>query len=87
METGKLSSGAVETLAAGHRQFLSFLENRVESREVAEDILQAAFVRTLERGADIGNTENVVAWFYRVLRNAVVDHYRRRASSEGAVNA
>jgi RNA polymerase sigma-70 factor, ECF subfamily len=87
VETGKLSSEAVATLVAGHRQFLSFLENRVESREVAEDILQAAFVRSLERGADIGNTENVVAWFYRVLRNAVVDHYRHRASSERAVNA
>ena len=87
MESGKLSSEAVAKLVAGHRQFLSFLESRVESREVAEDILQAAFVRSLERGADLENEESVVAWFYRVLRNAVVDHYRRRASGERAINA
>jgi hypothetical protein len=28
-----------------------------------------------------------VAWFYRVLRNAVVDHYRRGGASEGALAA
>jgi len=26
-----------------------------------------------------------VAWFYRVLRNAVIDHYRHRASTERAL--
>jgi RNA polymerase sigma-70 factor (ECF subfamily) len=66
------------------RQFLSFLEKRVESRAVAEDILQSAFVRGLERGGEIRDEESVVAWFYRVLRNAVIDHYRRWSSTERA---
>ena len=37
-------------LVANHQRFLTFLERRVGSRERAEDILQAAFVRTLEHG-------------------------------------
>lgn len=81
-----LSPQAIEQLVDGHREFLGFLEKRVESRAAAEDILQAAFVRGLESSADL-DEEKVVAWFYRVLRNAVIDHYRHRASSTRAVQA
>lgn len=64
-----------------HREkFLGFLQRRVESREVAEDILQNAFVRGLEKGGELREEESAVAWFYRLLRNAVIDHYRHRAS-------
>ena len=81
-----LSPEAVAQLVGGHREFLAFLERRVESRAVAEDILQAAFVRGLERGADVQD-EKVVAWFYRVLRNSVIDHYRHRSTSARAMEA
>jgi RNA polymerase sigma factor (sigma-70 family) len=65
------------------RQFLRFLERRVENRAVAEDILQTAYMRALEAGGQLRENESAVAWFYRILRNAVIDHYRRRAT-EGA---
>ena len=84
-ESQSLSPAAVQRLVDSHRQFLAFLQPRVESREVAEDILQSAFVRGLERGAEVRDEENIVAWFYRVLRNAVIDHYRHRASTERAL--
>ncbi len=79
-----MDAASIQKLVDGHRQFLAFLERRVESRAVAEDILQTAFVRTLEHGSEIRDEETVVAWFYRVLRNAVIDHYRSRASAERA---
>lgn len=81
-----LSPEAIAQLVKGHREFLAFLERRVESRAVAEDILQAAFTRGLERGGDVQD-EKVVAWFYRVLRNAVIDHYRQRSSTARAMEA
>jgi RNA polymerase sigma-70 factor, ECF subfamily len=81
-----LSPEALAQLVAGHREFLAFLERRVESRAAAEDILQAAFARGLERGGSVPD-EKVVAWFYRVLRNSVIDHYRHRASSARAMEA
>lgn len=77
----------MQKLVDGHREFLAFLEKRVESRTVAEDILQNAFVRSLERGGEIRDEETVVAWFYRVLRNAVIDHYRHRAAGARAIEA
>lgn len=67
----------VSRLVANHREFLRFLESRVRDRAVAEDILQAAFVRALERGGALREDESAVAWFYRLLRNALVDHWRR----------
>ena len=81
-----LSPEAVAQLVEGHREFLSFLERRVESRAAAEDILQTAFVRGLERGAGVPD-EKVVAWFYRIMRNAVIDHYRQRSTSARAMEA
>jgi len=42
-----LSPEAIAQLVEAHREFLSFLDRRVESRAVAEDILQAAFARGL----------------------------------------
>ena len=81
-----LSPEAVAQLVGGHRQFLAFLERRVESRAAAEDILQAAFARGLESGAGVQD-EKVVAWFYRVLRNSVIDHYRQRSASARAMEA
>lgn len=72
------SAKALERLLARRDDFLRFLEKRVESRSVAEDILQSAFVRGMEKSPDLRDGESVVAWFYRVLRNAVIDHYRSR---------
>lgn len=81
-----LSPEAIALLVRGHRDFLAFLERRVESRATAEDILQTAFVRGLERGAGVAD-EKVVAWFYRILRNAVIDYYRYRSTSARAMES
>lgn len=70
----------VKTLVLNHRRFLGFLEKRLGDRAVAEDILQAAFARSLERMPDTLSSKTVIAWFFHVLRNALVDHYRRAAS-------
>jgi RNA polymerase sigma factor (sigma-70 family) len=69
----------VRALVDSHRHFLVFLERRVGNRAVAEELLQAAFVRTLEKGDALRDGERAVAWFYRLLRNALADHYRRQA--------
>lgn len=72
-----VSDAVVERLVRGHRDFLAFLESRVRDRATAEDLLQAAWVKAVERGGAIRDEESAVAWFYRVLRNALTDHWRR----------
>jgi RNA polymerase sigma-70 factor (ECF subfamily) len=84
-EADRESSGPapdkVAVLVANHRQFLAFLEKRVGGRALAEDILQDAFVRGMAKLDTLRADESAVAWFYRLLRNAVVDHHRRRGAS------
>lgn len=75
-----LSPDVVKVLVQHHREFLGFLERRVESRAVAEDILQEAFVRGINRADELRSEHSVVAWFYQVLRHAVIDYYRRQGA-------
>ena len=67
-------------LVANHREFLAFVAKRVGNRATAEEILQDTFVRSLDNLDSV--RETAVGWFYRVLRNAIIDHQRRRASAE-----
>jgi RNA polymerase sigma-70 factor (ECF subfamily) len=52
----------------------------VHDRVLAEEIVQDALVRNLDKLGEI--RESAVGWFYRVLRNAIVDHARRRAAND-----
>jgi RNA polymerase sigma factor (sigma-70 family) len=70
----------LRVLLGNHARFLGFLERRVGSRDEAEDILQEAFVRSLGRTDSLRSAESATAWFYRVLRNALIDHHRREGS-------
>jgi RNA polymerase sigma-70 factor (ECF subfamily) len=79
--------GLVERLADNHREFLAFLEKRLSSRAEAEDVLQDAFVRSVEKEHQLREGESATAWFYRTLRNAVIDRYRRRGSRDRALLA
>ena len=73
---------ALETILEQRRDFLAFVRRRVPDPALAEDILQSAYLRALE--AETPNAEiSAVAWFYRVLRNAIIDHYRHQASAAG----
>jgi len=92
-ETNPIAGGAgtspaqpvVDSLVDQRRQFLRFLERRVNSPAVAEDILQNAYLRALERSGDLRQHESSTAWFYRILRNAVIDFYRHRGVEDRAL--
>jgi RNA polymerase sigma-70 factor (ECF subfamily) len=73
------------TLVANHREFLAFVQKRVRDRATAEEILQDAFVRSIDKLDAVRDT--AVGWFYRVLRNAIVDHHRRAAAAQRRADA
>ena len=68
------------TLVANHRDFLAFVQKRVGNAALAEEILQDAFVRSIDKFDSVRDT--AIGWFYRVLRNAIIDHHRRNAAAE-----
>jgi RNA polymerase sigma-70 factor (ECF subfamily) len=79
------SPSSVEQLVANHRKFREFVASRVANPSDAEEILQAAYVRGVEKAEGIRDDESVVAWFYRLLRNAIIDHYRHRDAERRAL--
>lgn len=79
---GALTPEAERVLLEHRGRFLRTLERRTRSRELAEEVLQAAYARALERGTPAVGDEGLVAWFQTVLRNAWLDQVRR-AEVEG----
>jgi RNA polymerase sigma factor (sigma-70 family) len=75
----------VNVLVENHRELLAFLERRTGDRALAEDILQDAFVRSIDKVGALRDDAAIVPWFYRMLRNAIVDHQRRRGTASKAL--
>lgn len=69
---------ASRTLSRAPRRFLSFIVPRVDSRFIAEDILQSAYVKAMQHEQELRSEESTAAWFYRILRNAITDNFRRQ---------
>lgn len=83
----ELSEQVVAQLIANQQAFLRFLTGKLGDRALAEDVLQEAYVRGLAKAGTIRDGDSATAWFYRVLRNAVIDHARRRASTNRRLEA
>ncbi len=82
-----MAAGALAALVDNRARFLAFLERRVGSRDVAEEILQQAYVRGMDRGGGLRDGESATAWFYRLLRNVLTDHWRRCDAERRALAA
>jgi RNA polymerase sigma factor (sigma-70 family) len=81
----QMAASSFNTLLEHRNQFLGFVQRRVQDAATAEDILQAAYIRALQHEGELQDRESVVGWFYRVLRNAVIDLYRHRSSESKAL--
>ena len=87
MDAVNQDSPNVAALLENHRAFRRYLERRVGDRALAEDILQDAFVKVVARPGQAPADEAIVPWFYRMLRNAAIDQFRRRGAAGRAHEA
>lgn len=67
-------------LNAQRGAFKAFLAARVGGTAEAEDILQNGLLKVVQRADELQDDIKLTAWFYQVLRNAIVDHYRSRGA-------
>ncbi len=81
----KPESAVMEILLHDRRKYLNFLSARLGNRELAEEILQNVVIKVLQSGSALRSQSSAEAWLYRVLRNALVDHYRRHAAASRRV--
>lgn len=74
-------------LLSRESDFRSFLRRRVADDALAEDLLQQSFMRAVQQEHQVEQPEQVVAWFYRILRNATIDYYRARVADDRKIEA
>jgi RNA polymerase sigma-70 factor (ECF subfamily) len=72
----------VEELVVLKGEFLRFVRARTPSDAEAEELLQAAYLKATEKIETVREDESTVAWFYRLLRNALADMGRERRRAE-----
>ncbi|MFT3783203.1 MAG: sigma-70 family RNA polymerase sigma factor [Nibricoccus sp.] len=74
---------SLEPILAQREKFKTFLAARLHgSHADAEDLLQNSLAKALEKAPALRDSEKLVAWFYQILRNAVVDHVRSRRATQ-----
>ena len=69
------------TLNDQRAAFKAFLVARVGSEAEAEDILQNGLLKAFRRAGDLHDDTKLTAWFYQLLRHAVVDYYRAHGAA------
>jgi RNA polymerase sigma factor (sigma-70 family) len=76
----------LQRLLAEQSAFRAFLRKRLSDDALVEDLLQQSLVKAVERGHELNNHDSAVSWFYRILRNALVDYYRSHAADRRKVD-
>lgn len=81
-------AAVADALLAQRRQFKAFLTMRLGGDEAAaEDLLQNSLAKAIQRADDLDDVTNLTAWFYQLLRHAIVDHVRARRAAEARESA
>lgn len=64
-----------------HSKLRRFFLKRVSDEDTADELLQTTFLKIHENIEKLKEVERISAWTFRVARNVLVDHYRRRANA------
>lgn len=68
----------IESWTNHEAELRGFLARQMSDARLAEDLLQDVFVKAIAAGAGFCNLENPRAWLFKVARNQVIDHFRRK---------
>ena len=80
------SREAIEAIVSERARFQRFLTARTGSDAEAEDLLQQSLLKALQHGSNLRRGEKAVPWFFRILRNAIADHYREKSSDQRRID-
>ncbi|TXD33809.1 sigma-70 family RNA polymerase sigma factor [Lujinxingia vulgaris] len=72
------SHTALESTLLAHReQLLAFVRSRGLDASSAEDLLQDSLIKAMGSFEQLEDEEKLIAWFYQILRNGIIDRQRR----------
>jgi RNA polymerase sigma-70 factor (ECF subfamily) len=63
-------------------ELFRFAISRVNSREIAEDLVQDTFLSGLKSVKNFRGDCHEKSWLYNILRNKIIDHYRKKTNQE-----
>ena len=76
----ELQDALATTLLANLAAFQGFARRRLGDEQLAADAVQESLLRALKSEHSLSHDENLLAWFYRILRNVLTDLHRRNAA-------
>lgn len=59
-----------------YQQLLAFLLKRVRDEQIAQDLLQEAFLKWLRKAEQIRDPDKMLAYLYQIIRNNLNDYFR-----------
>lgn len=74
-----------DVLMANLEAFRGFARRRTGDEELAADAVQESLMRALKSEGSMRNREDLIAWFYRILRNVLTDLHRRKVARARAM--
>ncbi len=77
-----VSAGLVDILVKNRERFRKYLTRRIGNEAIADELLQQSLMKALEAESELRNQESVIPWFYRILKNALIDYYRTHSKEE-----
>jgi RNA polymerase sigma-70 factor (ECF subfamily) len=78
LRTGMNARALIAELMGERARFVRLARSRVATEADADDVVQRALIRAAERADQLADARRARAWFYRILRRAIVDHHRSR---------
>jgi len=70
----------LQPLIDARQELLAFVRARVNDPDLAEDILQSSLLKAVRSAPTLEREDRLMPWFYRILRNGIIDSYRTRGA-------
>ena len=75
-----MEAQSAQRLTAGWSAYVRFFRRHLRHPEDAEDAVQDFCLKALRAAVTLNDAGRIDAWLARILRNTLVDHYRRGAA-------
>lgn len=69
-------------LADNREKLIAFITQKVGDPDLAEDLLQESLLKALRSSGDLREESKLISWFYQIIRNAIIDVYRKQGRQE-----
>lgn len=83
----KLDKESLELLTADSDSYIRYISKRIKDHNLAEDYFHDALLKAVISEDGPRDQEKLRAWFYRILRNVIIDSYRKEASQQKGIES